>query len=47
MNQLQKKEVFNADGRNTFFIPVDEGFKVTIFVTIKSVLDKKYVNNDT
>lgn len=28
VNQLQKKEVFNADGRHTFFIPVDEGFKV-------------------
>ncbi|XP_072940120.1 fasciclin-1 isoform X2 [Epargyreus clarus] len=27
VNQLQKKEVFNADGRHTFFIPVDEGFK--------------------
>ncbi|XP_068630999.1 fasciclin-1 [Battus philenor] len=29
VNQLQKKEVFNADGRHTFFIPVDEGFKPT------------------
>lgn len=28
VNQLQKKEVFNADGRHTFFIPVEEGFKV-------------------
>ncbi|XP_014367289.1 fasciclin-1 isoform X2 [Papilio machaon] len=29
VNQLQKKEVFNADGRHTFFIPVEEGFKPT------------------
>ncbi|XP_028030956.1 fasciclin-1 isoform X2 [Bombyx mandarina] len=27
VNQLQKSKVFNAEGRHTFFIPVDEGFE--------------------
>ncbi|XP_053603497.1 fasciclin-1 isoform X2 [Plodia interpunctella] len=41
MNQLQKKEVFNADGRNTFFIPVDEGFKPT---TRSDLIDGKVID---
>ncbi|XP_052749257.1 fasciclin-1 [Galleria mellonella] len=41
VNQLQKKEVFNADGRNTFFIPVDEGFKPT---TRSDLIDEKVVD---
>lgn len=44
VSQLQKKNVFNADGKHTFFIPVDEGFKVCrrtimhIFLIIVSVI---------
>ncbi|XP_041970418.1 fasciclin-1 isoform X6 [Aricia agestis] len=41
VNQLQKKQVFNADGRNTFFIPVDEGFKPT---TRSDLIDGKVVD---
>ncbi|XP_039749845.1 fasciclin-1 isoform X1 [Pararge aegeria] len=41
VNQLQKKEVFNADGRHTFFIPVDEGFKPT---TRSDLIDAKVVD---
>ncbi|XP_028175728.1 fasciclin-1 [Ostrinia nubilalis] len=41
VNQLQKKEVFNADGRHTFFIPVDEGFKPT---TRSDLIDEKVVD---
>ncbi|KAL4707897.1 hypothetical protein ACJJTC_013688 [Scirpophaga incertulas] len=41
VNQLKKKEVFNADGRHTFFIPVDEGFKPT---TRSDLIDDKVVD---
>ncbi|XP_038220115.1 fasciclin-1 isoform X2 [Zerene cesonia] len=41
VNQLQKKDVFNADGRHTFFIPVDEGFKPT---TRSDLIDGKVVD---
>ncbi|CAH2991622.1 unnamed protein product [Chilo suppressalis] len=41
VTQLQKKEVFNADGRHTFFIPVDEGFKPT---TRSDLIDEKVVD---
>ncbi|XP_047525630.1 fasciclin-1 isoform X3 [Pieris napi] len=41
VNQLQKKDVFNADGRHTFFIPVDEGFKPT---TRSDLIDAKVVD---
>ncbi|CAG9795259.1 unnamed protein product [Diatraea saccharalis] len=40
-HQLQKKEVFNADGRHTFFIPVDEGFKPT---SRSDLIDEKVVD---
>ncbi|KAG6450909.1 hypothetical protein O3G_MSEX006821 [Manduca sexta] len=41
VNQLQKNKVFNADGRHTFFIPVDEGFKPT---TRSDLIDEKVVD---
>ncbi|VVD01840.1 unnamed protein product [Leptidea sinapis] len=41
LKQLQKKDVFNADGRHTFFIPVDEGFKPT---TRSDLIDGKVVD---
>ncbi|XP_049869900.1 fasciclin-1 isoform X2 [Pectinophora gossypiella] len=41
VNQLKKKEVLNADGRHTFFIPVDEGFKPT---TRSDLIDEKVVD---
>ncbi|XP_047984150.1 fasciclin-1 isoform X4 [Leguminivora glycinivorella] len=41
VNQLHKKEVFNADGKHTFFIPVDEGFKPT---TRSDLIDAKVVD---
>ncbi|CAH2105724.1 unnamed protein product [Euphydryas editha] len=41
VNQLQKKDVFNADGRHTFFIPVDEGFKPT---TRSDLIDAKVID---
>jgi fasciclin 1 len=30
----KKESVFQADGHHTFFIPVEEGFKVNYFYTI-------------
>ncbi|KAI5646466.1 fasciclin domain-containing protein [Phthorimaea operculella] len=41
VNKLKKKEVLNADGRHTFFIPVDEGFKPT---TRSDLIDEKVVD---
>lgn len=41
VNQLQKSKVFNADGRHTFFIPVDDGFKPT---TRSDLIDEKVVD---
>ncbi|CAG9559965.1 unnamed protein product [Danaus chrysippus] len=41
VNQIPKKDVFDADGRHTFFIPVDEGFKPT---TRSDLIDGKVVD---
>ncbi|XP_073943159.1 fasciclin 1 Fas1 domain-containing isoform X2 [Choristoneura fumiferana] len=41
VSQLHKKDVFNADGKHTFFIPVDEGFKPT---TRSDLIDAKVVD---
>jgi hypothetical protein len=32
VNQKMKGNVFLADGKHTFFIPVDEGFKVILIL---------------
>jgi hypothetical protein len=32
VNQNNKGNVFLADGKHTFFIPVDEGFKVVLIL---------------
>ncbi|XP_037975018.2 fasciclin-1 isoform X2 [Plutella xylostella] len=41
VNQLHKKGVLDAEGRNTFFIPVDEGFKPT---TRSDLIDGKVID---
>ncbi|XP_047022564.1 fasciclin-1 isoform X1 [Helicoverpa zea] len=41
VNQLKKSKVFDSDGRHTFFIPVDEGFKPT---TRSDLIDEKVVD---
>jgi len=33
VNQNNKGNVFVADGKHTFFIPVDEGFKVVLILS--------------
>lgn len=35
VNQNNKGNVFTADGKHTFFIPVDEGFKVILILSNK------------
>jgi hypothetical protein len=35
VNQNNKGNVFLAEGKHTFFIPVDEGFKVTLILSSK------------
>jgi hypothetical protein len=35
VNQNNKGNVFMADGKYTFFIPVDEGFKVKLILSNK------------
>ncbi|KAJ0178802.1 hypothetical protein K1T71_005577 [Dendrolimus kikuchii] len=41
VNQLQKSKVFKAEGKHTFFIPVDEGFKPT---TRSDLIDEKVID---
>ncbi|XP_022825263.1 fasciclin-1 isoform X2 [Spodoptera litura] len=41
VNQLKKSKVFDSDGRHTFFIPVDEGFKPT---TRSDLIDEKVID---
>ncbi|CAB3237088.1 unnamed protein product [Arctia plantaginis] len=41
VNQLKKSKVFDTDGRHTFFIPVDEGFKPT---TRSDLIDEKVID---
>lgn len=41
VDQLKKHKVFDMDGRHTFFIPVDEGFKPT---TRSDLIDDKIVD---
>jgi hypothetical protein len=40
--QNNKGNVFMADGKHTFFIPVDEGFKVILILSNKRIINNIY-----
>jgi len=42
VNQNNKGNVFVADGKHTFFIPVDEGFKVVLILSNKWQINSFY-----
>jgi hypothetical protein len=42
VNQNNKGNVFVADGKHTFFIPVDEGFKVILILSNKRIINYFY-----
>jgi hypothetical protein len=39
VNQNNKGNVFLAEGKHTFFIPVDEGFKVTLSLSYRQEIN--------